>query len=165
MSGPTPGTVPAVRPVPDRGYPDFAAFWRGTAVGELRVPACEECGRNVWPPRMACPGCAGITFGWHAIGNRGVLYSWTRIGRAMLAGFEAEVPYAVVIVEAEADPRVRFVGRLALECDRADIEPEIGAALEAVFVPSGDVTLVYWRPAASGRPSGPGTVGAEVGGV
>lgn len=132
------------RPLPDPEYVDFAPFWAGTARGELTVPACTGCDRNVWPPRMACPSCASITFGWKPIGERGRLFSWTTIGRAMLAGFESEVPYTVVIVESERDPRVRFVGRLA---DGHPV-PAIGDPMVALFVTAADgVNLVYWEPA------------------
>jgi uncharacterized OB-fold protein len=134
----------AARPLPDPDYVDFAPFWEGTARGELRVPACDGCDRFVWPPRMACPSCAGLAFTWRPIGNRGRLYSWTTVGRAMIAGFEADVPYTVVIVEAERDPRVRFVGRLA----GAEV-PEIGALLVAELVACDGVTLVHWRPGAA----------------
>jgi uncharacterized OB-fold protein len=130
------------RPLPDPEYVDFAPFWEGTAQGELRVPGCDSCGRFVWPPRMACPTCAGLAFTWRPIGNRGRLYSWTTIGRAMMSGFEADVPYTVLIIEAEADARVRFVGRL----EGADVVPEIGAPLVADFVVVDGVTLVHWRP-------------------
>ena len=146
VSDATSSTQRPLRPLPDPEYVDFAPFWAGTAVGELRVPACTHCARNIWPPRMACPGCAGIDLAWQTVGNRGVLYSWTRIGRAMIAGFETEVPYTVVIVESESDPRVRFVGRLAPGHDHADVDPVMGAELEAVFVTEGEVCLVHWRP-------------------
>jgi uncharacterized OB-fold protein len=129
------------RHLPDPDYVDFAPFWAGTALGELRVPTCDGCGRRTWPPRMACPACAGLAFSWQPVGNRGVLYSWTTIGRAMLAGFEADVPYTVVVVEAEVDSRIRFVGRLSA----AQEVPEIGASLVAEFVPCDGVTLVHWR--------------------
>jgi uncharacterized OB-fold protein len=144
----------AGRPLPDPEYADFAPFWQGTARGELRVPACVRCGRRQWPPRMACPTCGGLDFAWSSIGDRGRLYSWTTIGRAMLPGFESEVPYTVVIVEAEADPRIRFVGRL----DPAHELPAIGDPLVAVFVPVEDVVLVYWRP----DPGGPVPSAQEV---
>jgi uncharacterized protein len=137
----------AERPLPDPEYADFAPFWQGTAHGELRVPACVTCGRRQWPPRMACPACSGLDFAWSSIGDRGRLYSWTTIGRAMLPGFESEVPYTVVIVAAEADPRIRFVGRL----DPAHELPGIGDPLVAVFVPVEDVVLVYWRPDPGGQ--------------
>jgi len=135
------------RPLPDPEYADFAPFWLGTAHGELRVPACVTCGRRQWPPRMACPACSGLDFAWSSIGDRGRLYSWTTIGRAMLPGFESEVPYTVVIVAAEADPRIRFVGRLASGHEL----PGIGDPVVAVFVPAGDVVLVYWRPDPGGQ--------------
>jgi hypothetical protein len=130
------------RPLPDPDYADFAPFWAGTRRGELTVPTCTRCARRVWPPRMACPSCAGLRFDWQPIGNEGHLYSWTTIGRAMLAGFETEVPYTVVIVSAAADPRIRFVGRLA---DGHEV-PAIGDPMVASFVPNGDVTLVNWLP-------------------
>jgi len=149
----------AGRPLPDLEYADFAPFWQGTARGELRVPACVRCGRRQWPPRMACPACGGLDFAWSSIGDRGRLYSWTTIGRAMLPGFESEVPYTVVIVAAEADPRIRFVGRLdpAHEPPAHEL-PGIGDPLVAVFVPVEDVVLVYWRP----DPGGPVPSAQEV---
>jgi uncharacterized OB-fold protein len=149
----------AGRPLPDPEYADFAPFWQGTARGELRVPACVRCGRRQWPPRMACPACGGLDFAWSSIGDRGRLYSWTTIGRAMLPGFESEVPYTVVIVAAEADPRIRFVGRLdpAHEPPAHEL-PGIGDPLVAVFVPVEDVVLVYWRP----DPGGPVPSAQEV---
>ncbi|HEV7710453.1 MAG TPA: hypothetical protein VGP16_19815 [Asanoa sp.] len=61
---------------------------------------------------------------------------------AEAAGFETEVPYTVVIVSAAADPRIRFVGRLA---DGHEV-PAIGDPMVASFVPNGDVTLVNWLP-------------------
>jgi uncharacterized protein len=149
----------AGRPLPDPEYADFAPFWQGTARGELRVPACIACGRRQWPPRMACPACGGLDFAWSSIGDRGRLYSWTTIGRAMLPGFESEVPYTVVIVAAEADPRIRFVGRLdpAHEPPAHEL-PGIGDPLVAVFVPVEDVVLVYWLP----DPGGPVPSAQEV---
>jgi uncharacterized OB-fold protein len=149
----------AGRPLPDPEYADFAPFWQGTARGELRVPACVRCGRRQWPPRMACPACGGLDFAWSSIGDRGRLYSWTTIGRAMLPGFESEVPYTVVIVAAEADPRIRFVGRLdpAHEPPAHEL-PGIGDPLVAVFVPVEDVVLIYWRP----DPGGPVPSAQEV---
>jgi uncharacterized OB-fold protein len=128
------------RPLPDPDHVDFADFWAGTAAGELRVPGCNGCGRHVWPPRMACPSCAGLAFTWAPVGNRGVLFSWTTIGRAAVAGFEDAVPYTVAVVEAESDPQVRFVGLLT-GVDR----PEIGSRLVAEFVDCGEVSLVHWR--------------------
>jgi uncharacterized protein len=143
------------RPLPDPAYPDFAPFWAGTRRGDLVVPSCEDCGRHVWPPRMACPACAGLRFAWSSVGLRGRLYSWTTIGRAMLPGFEDELPYTVVIVESADDPRVRFVGQLAADHSL----PAIGDPLIATFVSAGDVTLVHWAPdpgrGASARPAPP----------
>ncbi len=128
------------RPLPDVEYTDFAPFWAGTHDHALLVPVCVRCGRRSWPPRLACPNCTGTAFDWQPITPTGTLYSWTTVGRAMLPGFESEVPYTVVVVAADDEPAIRFVGRLA----DGEPVPKIGAPLVARFTPVDEVTLVYW---------------------
>ena len=42
--------------LPDTDDPVAAAFWAGTARGELLVQACAACGAWRMPPRPMCPG-------------------------------------------------------------------------------------------------------------
>lgn len=129
------------RPLPDPEYPDLEPYWRAAAEGRLVAQACGACGRLRWPPRPACAGCGSLANAWHEVSGRGRVYSWTVIGRAMLPGFEDRVPYAVVIVEAEDDPRIRFVGNLLGPSDRL----AIGAGVEVDFETVGGVALPQWR--------------------
>lgn len=129
-------------PIPNVNHPDFAPFWRGTANGELCTPVCSSCGTRSWPPRMACPECRCLQFEWSAIGNVGRVYSWTEIGVATLPGFEEDIPYVVLAVEAGSDPNIRFLGRLVDGWST----PSIGTEVAAVFRPFKGGFLVDWRP-------------------
>ena len=98
-----------------------------------------------WPPRLGCPYCGS---GDAAMGTRprGKLFSWTIVHRSQTPGFEAETPYAVVLVPLDDAKGVRMVGNLvACPLDRL----RAGLAVEAVFTraPDGTVTLVNWQPA------------------
>lgn len=132
------------KPLPDVEAPDFAPFWQGCREGKLQVLACRHCGARRWPPRPMCPSCHALESDWVAVQGRGRLYSWTVVGRAMLPGFEDDVPYPVVVVELEDAPGVRFLGNVV------DARPEdlrIDMPMQAVFREvSPGITLPYWRP-------------------
>ena len=58
-------------------------FWEGALAGELRIQACESCGRLRHPPRPMCPWCrstARVNRSWFS-----ALSKWTFTpGRARL---------------------------------------------------------------------------------
>lgn len=130
------------RPLPDVGYPDFAPYWAAAAKGCLVAQACAACGRLRWPPRPACAECGSLEIAWRTLRGRGRVYSWTVVGRAMLPGFADRVPYTVVIVEAEEEPRLRFVGNLVGDAS----ELAIGAPAQVTFEAAGEgVVLPQWQ--------------------
>ncbi len=133
------------KPLPDRADLDNAAFWAATAEDRLQVKLCAACSRHHWPPRLGCPYCGSDRVAWSAVDPAGEVFSWTVIYRSQTPGFEAEVPYAVVLIALKSAPGVRMVGNLvncALEGLRA------GLPVEAVFTPAADnsVKLVNWQP-------------------
>lgn len=87
--------------------------------GALQLAACTVC--DVLDPggRASCPICGG-ELAPRALSGRGTLLSWTLVRRPP-AGFDADGPYAVALVEL--DEGVRVTARL----DRLDCEPAIGA--------------------------------------
>ena len=73
------------------------------------------------------------------------VFSWTVIHRSQTPGFEADTPYAVVLVELDEAKGVRMIGNL-VSCPPDRLAA--GLAVEAVFTPAADgaVTLVNWQP-------------------
>jgi uncharacterized OB-fold protein len=98
----------AARHLPDPDWPVARPFWEGCRAGELRIPRCRDCGRWVWYPSAACPGCGGGRSEWTRVSGRGRLFTWVTVHRAFLPGFADRVPFVTALVELEEDPRVRL---------------------------------------------------------
>jgi uncharacterized OB-fold protein len=135
---------PKAKPLPDRADIDTAQFWIGTDRDELQVKRCDDCSHHHWPPRGGCPYCGSGKLQWVRVAPRGKLFSWVVVHRSQTPGFDAEAPYAVLLVALDDAPGVRMVGNLA--GDTLD-KLKAGQATEAVFTPSedGTVKLVNWR--------------------
>jgi len=136
---------PLPKPLPDRTDIDNGEFWAGTDRGELLVKQCSACSRHHWPPRLGCPYCGAGDLKWVAVDPRGSVFSWTVVHRSQTAGFDADTPYAVVLVELDAAKGVRMIGNLV---GAPPDKLKGGLAVEAVFTPApdGSVKLVNWRP-------------------
>lgn len=99
--------VPVDRPLsyPPRVTAFTRRFWEGLALGLFRTTRCDACHQLTFPPKPICPNCWGKDVRWEEVGADGTLYSWTRI-HAGPAVFEAELPYAVGVVDLDAGIRV-----------------------------------------------------------
>ncbi len=104
---------------------DFARHLRD---GRIMASRCKGCGLLAYPPRADCPDCLSGEFAFEEISGEGELLSHARID-APPAGFEAEAPYNVGVVElVEA-------GRL-LACFGASIpEAEIAVGMPVQVTP------------------------------
>ena len=78
---------------------EIQPFWEGIAKGQLRLPACQACGRLRWPPRASCPSCHSLETGWTTVSGRGRIFTWTVIHRTKLKEYQNATPYAVAVVE------------------------------------------------------------------
>jgi uncharacterized OB-fold protein len=129
---------------------DSAAFWDGTAAGELRIQACTSCGRLRFPPRPMCPRCRSLEHEWRAMSGRGRIWSFVVPHPPLLPAFAELAPYNVVVVELDEDPTIRLVGNLLDSPDGAinEVDPatiRIGESVRVVFQPAGeDVVLPRW---------------------
>jgi uncharacterized OB-fold protein len=129
---------------------DSAAFWDGTAAGELRIQACTSCGRLRFPPRPMCPRCRSLEHEWRAMSGRGRIWSFVVPHPPLLPAFAELAPYNVVVVELDEDPTIRLVGNLLESPDGAinEVDPatiRIGESVRVVFQPAGeDVVLPRW---------------------
>lgn len=118
------------RHLPEVDAPELVPFWEGCRAGELRIPCCGACAKFVWYPQMSCPACGGEDLRWTKVSGRGRLFTWVRVHRAFLPGFEKRVPYTTALVELEEDPSVRLAAML----DETVATPlRVGLAVEVTF--------------------------------
>lgn len=121
---------------------DTAFFWAGTAVGELRIQRCGQCGLLRHPPGPMCPEC-GATKPTHLVSEGvGEVYSYVVHHHPAVPG--RQTPFVVALVEL--DEGVRMLGELVGASD-----VEIGLRVRVGFrAVDDDLTLPYWQPVAGG---------------
>jgi uncharacterized OB-fold protein len=78
--------------------PESAAFFDGTARGELLLRRCTTCGHLSEPATATCPACTELDLGWTPASRRGSVVSWTVVhGR----GPEGPTRTPVALVELD----------------------------------------------------------------
>lgn len=128
-------------PLPD---PDTEEFWSACRRHQLRIQRCADCGALRFPPRPMCPRCRSLDSDWRTVSGRGTVYSFVVCHPPVLPAFRERVPFPVVLVELEEDPKLRLVGNLVGDPPAQDLR--IGLPVEVAFEDvTGDVTLPQWR--------------------
>jgi len=92
------------------------------------LPRCAACGEFRFPPRLRCPRCGQTHTEWVAASGRGSVYSYVVVHQRLHPAFDANLPYAVALVQLEEGPRMLA---LVIESDLADVRVE--APVEVVF--------------------------------
>ncbi|RIK98150.1 MAG: hypothetical protein DCC71_21210 [Proteobacteria bacterium] len=129
-------------PLPDA---DTAPYWEAAARGELALQRCDGCDAWRFPPRPGCPRCGSLASRWERASGRGTVWSFVVVHGPVLPAFAERVPFAVVLVELDEDPRLRVVGNLP---GVAPARVRIGMRVEACFETVADgVALPQWRSA------------------
>jgi len=131
-----------LRPLP---LPDevTAPFWEGCRRGELRMQRCAACARFRFHPRPMCPHCLSFDSEWVRMSGEGTLYSFVICHPPVLPAFQAQVPFAVALVELAEDPALRVVGGVqGTPPDRLRIGQRVQVAFEEI---ADGVVLPQWR--------------------
>jgi uncharacterized OB-fold protein len=117
----------AAKPVPEI-TPELAPFFDAAKRHELVVQRCTACGALRFPARSACNQCMSREVAWVPVAGTGHVFSIAIMHQANHPAFEAELPYAVVVVELECGVRMisNVVGTPAGEIT-------IGMPVEVVF--------------------------------
>jgi len=121
--------------------PELAPFFEAAKKHQLVVQRCGACGVLRFPARPVCSACMSRETEWVPVSGRGTVYTLAVMHQAIDAGFAAEVPYAVVLVELDEGPRMisNVVGMPAAEI-------EVGMPVEVVFDElTPEVTLPKFR--------------------
>ncbi len=132
------------------GDEESEGFWAGTAAGELRVQACDDCGALRFPPRVMCPECQSTERSWVPVSGRGVIWSFVVVHPPVLPAYAPYTPFPVITVTLAEKPSLRMVGNLVTGPggDINGVDPAgiaIGEPVRAVFTarPRPDGTLVH----------------------
>ncbi len=118
------------RHLPDLKDPELAPFWEGCRKRELRVPRCLACAKLVWYPQLTCNRCGSGDLLWTLVSGRGRLFTWVKVHRAFLPGFESRTPFVTALVELEEDPGVRMASMLD---NPSSVPLRIGLSVEVAF--------------------------------
>jgi len=104
--------------------PESAPFWDAAADGRLVAQRCEDCGEHQLYPRRLCRHCWSRDLAVVDLPGTGTLYSYTECHVAGQPGYEADVPYAVALVDLDL-PAPNPSGRpIHLTTHVVDADPE-----------------------------------------
>lgn len=118
-------------------------FFEGAQDGKLVLQHCESCGKVIYYPRIACPGCLSDQLTWKEVAGAGEIYSYSVVWRPKHPVFDPLVPIVLVAVRLDAGPMM--ITTLE-DCEHDQVE--IGGRVEAVFrAVAGGPTLPRFRPA------------------
>jgi uncharacterized OB-fold protein len=132
-----------LRPAVNR---DTAFFWEGTALGELRIQRCEDCGALRHPPGPLCTDCGSTRRGHTVASGHGTVFSYVVHHHPPVPG--KRLPLVVVLVQL--DEGVRMLGELHdADPGAVGIGQPVRSRMDRV---DDDLTLPAWVPATSGRP-------------
>ncbi len=118
----------------------LARFYERLKAGRLSTTRCRRDGTIAWPPRTACPRCHAAELDWVDLPSTGTLYAFSAVLGGAPLGMEAEVPFAVGLVDLDGVP-LRLFGRVV---GRPWTELAVGepVAVESYSTPDG---RVYYR--------------------
>lgn len=131
------------KPLPEPD-PVTRPFWESVKARAMFVQRCETCGRYVFYPRPLCPHCFSAALVWTPVSGRGTVYSYTIVYRHPVAGFQAETPYVVALVELHEGVRL-LTNLVEVPPDPARVR--IGMPVELVYEDvTPEITLPKFRP-------------------
>jgi uncharacterized OB-fold protein len=90
----------------------LSKFYEALREGRLTTTRCPRDGSIAWPPRTVCPKCHHNALEWIDLPRSGTLYAFSAVLAGAPLGMEADVPFAVGLVDLDGAP-LRLFGRLA----------------------------------------------------
>ena len=79
-------TTPTSRKIPaPRVLPETLAYWQAADKGQLLVKHCTDCGEFHHYPRDICPFCLSANTVWQNASGKGVVYSFSTMGKGAAA--------------------------------------------------------------------------------
>jgi uncharacterized OB-fold protein len=85
-------------------------YWDGLKDHQLLIQFCPSCSTYQWYPRAICANCAASTLQFRAVQPRGTVFTFTVQHHATGSRFDAELPFATVVVALSELSDVRVTG-------------------------------------------------------
>ena len=117
-------------------------FWQATEAGRLTVQRCGACGALRYPFAEICAECLSSEADWVEVSGRGTVWSFCTFHRNYFKGFEAEIPYSVVLVRLDEGPRL-YSNLVGVPREQIRIGMRVKASFEHV---ADGVSLVKFKP-------------------
>jgi uncharacterized OB-fold protein len=117
-------------------------FWQACKDGVLKLQKCSACGHVRYPINRYCPRCLSDEFEWAAMSGRGTVFSYIVFHQAYGAGFKADIPYNVALVQLEEGPRL-FSNIVGVPNDQVKIGDEVQVTFDAV---TDEITIPRFVP-------------------
>lgn len=76
-------------------------FWDAAKEEKLTFQQCQDCGKNIFYPRIACPHCFSDNLSWEEASGNGTIYSYTVVENNSPSAFAEDIPYVVAIIKLE----------------------------------------------------------------
>ncbi len=89
----------------------LARFYARLREGRLSTTRCRRDGELPWPPRTVCPHCHTADLEWVDLPEKGRIYAFSAVLAGATLGMEADVPFAVGLVDLDGVP-LRLFGRI-----------------------------------------------------
>lgn len=89
----------------------LSRFYDRLREGRLSTTRCAKDALLHWPPRTACPQCHTEELSWVDLPERGRVYAFSAVLVGAPLGMEADVPFAVGLVDLDGVP-LRLFGRI-----------------------------------------------------
>ena len=126
--------------IPPHVDADSEAWWAEVEADRFALPLCNDCGQRFFPPMPACPYDGSRAVSLSPARQKGVVYSWIVVNRALHPAFTSDVPYVIATVDL-ADG-ARMFGRLFT--DTGDVTA--GMPVRVRFYTAGGWRLVGFEP-------------------
>ncbi|MGD0718164.1 MAG: OB-fold domain-containing protein [Thermoplasmata archaeon] len=122
-------------PLQSAGQTRLSRFYDRLREGRVSTTRCRQDGDIHWPPRIACPRCHSEELEWIDLPERGTIYAFSAVLGGAPLGMEADVPFAVGLVDLAGTP-LRLFGRIE-GCPWNELRIGDEVALEAYPLPDG----------------------------
>jgi uncharacterized OB-fold protein len=115
-SGPPPPDRPPFLldfyPLEEASQTGLSKFFEALREGRFTTTQCPRDGRITWPPRSVCPTCHKEGLDWIDLPKTATIYAFSAVLAGAPLGMEADVPFAVGLVDLDGVP-LRLFGRIA----------------------------------------------------
>ncbi len=105
------------KPVPQTN-PWSEPFWKAAREEKLIIQKCDDCGYNIFYPRLICPSCFSRNIDWIETSGRGTVYAFTVVENNAPSAFLEDMPFVVAIIRL--DEGVQMLSNI-VDCDPEEV--------------------------------------------